>query len=135
MQNGQNRGYLVLKIYHHTTLNCSNLMSLDFHFCFSNVNEILSPRRLEWRNYEVTMTGRKSISVQNVSNDAWEKLEFPDRIIKVSLGYNHLVVVTSSQCHIYTTKNWNTPVIFDLREGSVCMLLLAERLVSYSTWV
>lgn len=104
-------------------------------FRFSNVNEILSARRLEWKNYEVTMTGRKSISVQNVSNDAWEKLEFPDRIIKVSVGYNHLVVVTSSQCHIYTTKNWNTPVIFDLREGSVCMILLAERLVSCAAWV
>ncbi|XP_023711172.2 intraflagellar transport protein 80 homolog isoform X2 [Cryptotermes secundus] len=93
------------------------------HVIFAHIIE----RRLEWKNYEVTVTGRKSISVQNVSNDAWEKLEFPDRIIKVSLGYNHLVVVTSSQCHIYTTKNWNTPVIFDLREGSVCMLLLAER--------
>lgn len=78
----------------------------------------------------MTVTGRKSISIRNVSNDAWEKLEFPDRVIKVSLGYSHLVAVTSSQCHIYTTKNWNTPVIFDLREGSVCMVLLAERLVT-----
>lgn len=78
----------------------------------------------------MTVTGRKSISIRNVSNDAWEKLEFPDRVIKVSLGYSHLVAVTSSQCHIYTTKNWNTPVIFDLREGSVCMIVLAERLVS-----
>jgi len=83
----------------------------------------------------VTVTGRKSISIQNVSNDAWEKLEFPDRVIKVSLGYSHLVAVTSSQCHIYTTKNWNTPVIFDLREGSVCMVLLAERLVSDIAWI
>jgi len=77
------------------------------------------------------VTGRKSISIRNVSNDSWEKLEFPDRVIKVALGYSHLVVVTPSQCHIYTTKNWNTPVIFDLREGSVCMLLLAERLVYF----
>jgi hypothetical protein len=83
----------------------------------------------------VTVTGRKSISIRNVSNDAWEKLEFPDRVIKVSLGYSHLVAVTSSQCHIYTTKNWNTPVIFDLREGSVCMILLAERLVSDVAWI
>lgn len=82
----------------------------------------------------MTVTGRKSISIRNVSNDAWEKLEFPDRVIKVSLGYSHLVVVTSSQCQIYTTKNWNTPVIFDLREGSVCMLLLAERFVSDIAW-
>jgi len=45
------------------------------------------------------------------------------------------VAVTSSQCHIYTTKNWNTPVVFDLREGSVCMVLLAERLVSDVAWI
>ena len=83
----------------------------------------------------MTVTGRKSISIRNVSNDAWEKLEFPDRVIKVSLGYSHLVAVTSSQCHIFTTKNWNTPVIFDLREGSVCMVLLAERLVSDVVWI
>ncbi|KAJ4443900.1 hypothetical protein ANN_05687 [Periplaneta americana] len=93
------------------------------HVIFAHIIE----RRLEWRNYEVTMTGRKNISVRNVSEDAWEKLEFPDRVIKVALGYGRLVVVTPSQCHIYSTKNWNTPVIFDLREGSVCMLLLAER--------
>ncbi|KAJ9601816.1 hypothetical protein L9F63_000044 [Diploptera punctata] len=73
------------------------------------------------------MIGRKNIMVRDVSNEVMEKLEFPDRVIKVELGYNHMVVVTPSQCHIYTTKNWNTPVIFDLREGSVCMLHLTLR--------
>ncbi|CAG2065344.1 unnamed protein product, partial [Timema podura] len=73
------------------------------------------------------MTSRKSISVRDVSNEAREQLEFPDRVIKLALGYNHLVVVTPSQCHVYSTKNWNTPGIFNLREGSVSMVLLAER--------
>jgi hypothetical protein len=31
---------------------------------------------------------------------------------QVSLGFDHLVVVTTAQCHIYTTKNWNTPGIY-----------------------
>ena len=85
---------------------------------------LLCCRRLEWRHYETSMTSRKVISVRDVNNDVWEKLEFPDSVIKVELGYNHMVVVTPSQCHVFTTKNWNTPVIFNLREGSVCMLLL-----------
>lgn len=83
--------------------------------------------RIEWKNYEVLVTGRKSISVRNVSNEAKEKLEFRDRIIKVSMGYKHLVVATSSQCYIYNCKNWNTPMIFDLKEGSVTLITQSER--------
>jgi intraflagellar transport protein 80 len=43
--------------------------------------------------------------------------------MQVSLSFDHLVVVTTSQCHIYTTKNWNTPAIFDLKEGSVSLIV------------
>nr|CAD7424961.1 unnamed protein product [Timema monikensis] len=93
------------------------------HVIFAHIIE----RRLEWKNYEASMTSRKSISVRDVSNEAREQLEFPDRVIKLALGYNHLVVVTPSQCHVYSTRNWNTPAIFNLREGSVSMVLLAER--------
>ncbi|GLG95764.1 F-box-like/WD repeat-containing protein ebi [Gryllus bimaculatus] len=93
------------------------------HIIFAHIIE----RRLEWNDYEAIVTGRKSISVRNVSNEAREKLEFPDRVIKLALQYGHLVVVTPTQCHIYSTSNWNTPVIFELREGSVCMLQLAAR--------
>ena len=53
------------------------------------------------------MTGRKTISLRNVTNDAWEKLEFRDRIIQASLAAGHLVVATTSQCYIYTTKLGN----------------------------
>ncbi len=68
-----------------------NLCQLFFNF-----------RRLEWKNFEVVITDRKTIEVKNVSNDAKEKLDFRDRIIKASLAFKHLVVATSSQCYIYT---------------------------------
>ena len=45
-------------------------------------------KRIEWRDYEATVTGRKTISLRNVTNDAWEKLELRDRIIQVCL-YHH----------------------------------------------
>ena len=73
------------------------------------------------------MTGRKTISLRNVTNEAWEKLEFRDRIIQASLSHGHLVVATTSQCYVYTTKNWNTPIIFDLKEGSVSLLLQTNK--------
>ncbi|ELT96334.1 hypothetical protein CAPTEDRAFT_168411 [Capitella teleta] len=38
-----------------------------------------------------------------------------------------MVVATSSQCYIYNVKNWNTPMIFDLKEGSVTLIIQSER--------
>ncbi|CAH1781800.1 unnamed protein product [Owenia fusiformis] len=84
-------------------------------------------RRLEWKNFEVTVNESKQIQVRNVLNDAREKLDFRDRIIKVSLAFDHLVVATSSQCYVYSTRNWNTPMIFDLKEGSVTLITQAEK--------
>ena len=91
-------------------------------------------RGVAWKYFAVqniltqaTVTGRKTISLRNVTNEAWEKLEFRDRIIQASLSHGHLVVATTSQCYVYTTKNWNTPIIFDLKEGSVSLLLQANK--------
>ena len=36
-------------------------------------------------------------------------------MIQASLSHGHLVVATTSQANIYTTKNWNTPTIIDLK--------------------
>ncbi|XP_074657644.1 intraflagellar transport protein 80 homolog [Tubulanus polymorphus] len=93
------------------------------HVIFACVIE----KRIEWKNYEVTVAANKSINVKNVQNETVEKLEFRDRIIKVSMGFEHLVVSTSSQCYVYTTKNWNTPMIFDLKEGNVILIVQAEK--------
>ncbi|XP_062598363.1 intraflagellar transport protein 80 homolog [Saccostrea cucullata] len=84
-------------------------------------------KRLEWKNYEAVVVGSKQIQVRNVMNEAVEKLDFRDRVIKVSLCFNHLVVATASQCYIYNTKNWNTPMIFDMKEGNISLILQAEK--------
>lgn len=47
--------------------------------------------------------------------------------IKASLNSAHLVVSMSVQCYVVSTKNWNTPIIFDLKEGTVSLILQAER--------
>ena len=84
-------------------------------------------RRLEWKNFEVTVTEQKHIKVRDVITDAKENLDFRDRVVKLSLAYDHLVVTTSSQCYIYSVKNWNTPMIFDLKSGSVSLIMLAQK--------
>jgi len=58
-------------------------------------------RRLEWSNFEATVTESKKIMVRNVLNEGFDKLDFRDRVIKASLSFNHLVVATAAQCYIY----------------------------------
>ncbi len=43
------------------------------------------------------------------------------------MSHGYLVVVTTSQCYVYTTRNWNTPTIFDLRDGSVSLIVQADK--------
>ncbi|NXG95712.1 IFT80 protein, partial [Loxia leucoptera] len=81
----------------------------------------------EWQNFQITLVKRRTMKVHNVINDAVDLLEFRDRVIKASLSYGYLVVSTSLQCYIFSTRNWNTPLIFDLKEGTVSLILQAER--------
>jgi len=84
-------------------------------------------RRIEWKNFEVTVSEQKHIKVKDVLTDAKENLDFRDRVVKFSLAFNYLVVTTPSQCYIYSVRNWNTPMIFDLKSGSVSLIMLAEK--------
>lgn len=84
-------------------------------------------RRVEWKHLEVVVSEQKNIKVRDVLTDAKENLDFRDRVVKFAISYDHLVVTTPSQCYIYSTKNWNTPMIFDLKSGSVSIVMLAEK--------
>ncbi|XP_012262749.2 intraflagellar transport protein 80 homolog [Athalia rosae] len=93
-------------------------------------------RRLEWNNYEATLVSRKTIRVREVSSERHETLDISDRVIKLEFGFGHLVVITPSQCHVYGVANWNTPAIFDLKNGSVTSVILADKhfiLVEWNT--
>eukprot|EP00501_MAST-03F_sp_TOSAG23-6_P000802 GSMAST32.ASY1.ANO1.832.1 assembled CDS len=72
-------------------------------------------RRLEWKNIEVTLTDANRIEVMNCMTENSEKIDFRSRVIDMSIAFGHLIVTTSSQCHIYSVDNYNTPHIFDLR--------------------
>uniref|UniRef100_A0A0N5A873 Intraflagellar transport protein 80 homolog n=1 Tax=Syphacia muris TaxID=451379 RepID=A0A0N5A873_9BILA len=85
-------------------------------------------RRVMWKNLEATQTRKKFIDVRDVVSDVGqEKLETKDRITKIALGFHHLVVATTKQCYIFSSDNWNTPIINDLKEYSVTLILLCEQ--------
>mmetsp|Transcript_14239 Transcript_14239/g.37656 ORF Transcript_14239/g.37656 Transcript_14239/m.37656 type:complete len:141 (-) Transcript_14239:1630-2052(-) len=48
--------------------------------------------------------------------------QFKERVTEMSISSGHLVVVTATQVCIYTTSNWNTPHIIELR-GTVSLIL------------
>ncbi|KAE9554173.1 hypothetical protein FO519_002594 [Halicephalobus sp. NKZ332] len=85
-------------------------------------------KRFWWKNLEVIQTSENSIEVKNVLSEVGrEKLETKNRITKVQLGFGYLVTSTTKQCYIFSSKNWNTPVIFELKECSVSLLILCEK--------
>ena len=86
-------------------------------------------RSLEWDNTSVELRESTKIIVKQVSgtsSELTEELDFRDRVVKMSLGHNYLVVATSSQCCIYHSSNWNTPHIFDFKDP-VSLILQSEK--------
>ena len=84
-------------------------------------------KHLQWHEFEAVQVSRKTITVRNVLNDATDVLEMKDRVIMVSLNFRHLIIITTSQCHVYSTSNFNTPSIFELRSGGVSFIKQAEK--------
>lgn len=87
----------------------------------------LIDRHVYWKNYFASVTEKKTIIVKDVLSELEEQLDFSERVIKIALGYDHLIATTPVHCHIYSTSNWNTPTIFDLKDGTVSHILLSEK--------
>mmetsp|Transcript_39397 Transcript_39397/g.47784 ORF Transcript_39397/g.47784 Transcript_39397/m.47784 type:complete len:763 (-) Transcript_39397:804-3092(-) len=86
--------------------------------CFSQIID----RTIEWKRISATLEENNRIRIQDVLSETIEEQDFRDRVIKMSLGFNHLIVATATQCCIYNTGNWNTPHIFDLNETANLIL-------------
>lgn len=73
-------------------------------------------RRFEWKNTEVTVIQPRKIRVQDATLETLEDLEFArDRVVEIGIGFDILLVTTTTQCFIYSLSNLNTPIIFDIR--------------------
>ncbi|KAH7708444.1 WD40 repeat [Aphelenchoides avenae] len=86
-------------------------------------------KRIYHDNLEAVQSKRKTIEIRDVLSDvARERLETRERITKIQLGFNHLVVATTKQIYVFSSRNWNTPVMVDLKESSAQLVIrLAEK--------
>ncbi|VVD05328.1 unnamed protein product [Leptidea sinapis] len=91
------------------------------HILFAHIID----REFSWKNYVCRQISRKVVSIKDILSDQNDQLDYPDRVIQIALGFNHLVVATVKQCFIHKLTSWNTPVTFDLKEST--MIILAER--------
>ena len=83
-------------------------------------------REVSCAHLEVRQEEPHSLTVLNVTDDTREDLQFKDRVTEMSLSATHLVVITSTQACIYSTTNWSTPHIIELR-GTVSLILQCAR--------
>jgi len=88
--------------------------------CFGQVVD----RSLEWKNFEVMLNEKNQVIVHDVLNDnkAGEELEFAHRVIGMSMNYGYLIVVTAKTCSVFSSSNFSTPHIFDLK-GTVTLIV------------
>jgi intraflagellar transport protein 80 len=79
-------------------------------------------RHLEYKNTEVILIEPRKLRVQDPINESIEDLEFPrDRIVEIGIGFEMLIVTTTTQCYLYSIQNLNTPMIFDLKAPPNCI--------------
>ncbi|KAG0618321.1 hypothetical protein M758_4G054400 [Ceratodon purpureus] len=76
----------------------------------------LVDKRIEWTRIIATLENHNRIRIQDILSETAEGLDFRDRVIKMSLGFQHLVVATATQCCIYSVSNWSTPHILDVKD-------------------
>ena len=80
--------------------------------CFAS----LLDHTLEWDKISATLEEGTRVKVRDIMSETVEDLDFRDRVVKMSLGFGHLVVVTASQVCVYKETNWATPYMFDIKE-------------------
>ena len=45
------------------------------------------------------------------------------------MAFNHLIVTSYAKCYIYVDNNWNTPIIFDIKDkDSVSLIVQCPKL-------
>lgn len=86
----------------------------------------LVQREVTCGHLELRQEEPHTLTVLNVLDDSSEELQFKERVTEMSVSSTHLVVITATQACIYSTSNWNTPHIIELR-GTVSLILQAAR--------
>jgi intraflagellar transport protein 80 len=72
------------------------------------------------------LDSENKIHVQDVTQENVDELSFRDRVIKMSIGFNYLIVATATQISIYNIVTWSTPISFDLKD-TVNIIVQSEK--------
>ena len=68
-----------------------------------------------WQNLEAVQTQTRTIDLRDVLSDvSRERLEMRDRVTRLQLGYEHLIVATNFQCYIFRSASKSTAKKFVL---------------------
>ena len=73
-------------------------------------------RQLSWAHVEAVLDEDNKINVQDCLHEMNEDLDFRERVVNLSMKFNHLVVCTTSQCYIYNLTNLSSPFVFDIKD-------------------
>lgn len=79
-------------------------------------------KKIQWKSITVEEIDSRAIEILDTNNGNKEDLEYRDRIVEMAMGFDHLVIATSTQCFIYETGNWTSSHSFDLRYS--CSLII-----------
>ncbi|KRY90504.1 Intraflagellar transport protein 80 -like protein [Trichinella pseudospiralis] len=79
-----------------------------------------------WEHLEAKHLEKCTIEVKNFQDGSVERLDATDFIGHFDLGWEHLIAVDPKKCYIYRSKNWNTPIIMDLKH-SVLAIAMTHR--------
>jgi intraflagellar transport protein 80 len=88
--------------------------------CFGHLIE----RKIEWSHLEVEILDNRLVSIRDVKNGHEENLDFKDNILHASLSFNTAVILTQTQCHVFSPgKSLNT---FDLPDQTGRVICLKQ---------
>ena len=87
--------------------------------------------KLAWSGDGTTVAGAggngsNKLIITDFETDGFQEIDFKERLIDMTLGYDYLIVVTSNQCYIYNIDNLNSPYKFDIKE-KVKMILMCPK--------
>lgn len=89
---------------------------------------------LQWSSYVLTILDSKRVLLKNILIDYEQEFEFNDPIIRYSIKFGYLIILSISQCYVYRMPNVDplnrkafnntiNPTIIQLKDNSFFMIL------------
>lgn len=57
---------------------------------------------VSWQNLEIKLDENNKLLLTDLEQATSTEIDFRDRLVDMKVGHGFLIVVTSSQCHIYS---------------------------------